>query len=106
MALHISKNITQAMAAGQLTTKQISMLGEAHSSFDEWVPGRHAEDNYRIQFDCDRSLRDSTKGKAPCRASLYIKNLSNNKVFSSRQNNPTDQLGLDKFIRANITCWL
>jgi hypothetical protein len=106
MSIKISPNVTAAMAEGTLTTKQIGMLGTAHTSFSEWVPPRHANDDYQIQFDGNRTLKSAAKGRAPCRASLYVKNLSNNKVFSSRQNNPTNQLGLDKFIRANITCWL
>ena len=106
MSIKISQNVTAAMAQGLLTTKQLGMMGTAHSSFIGWVPLRHADDHYQIQFDGNRTLGQSLKGNAPCRASLYVKNLSNTKVFSSRQNNPTDQLGLDKFIRANITCWL
>ena len=106
MSITISPNVTAAMAQGLLTPKQLGMLGAAHCSFNEWVPARHATDDYQIQFDKNRTLGQSLKGKAPCRASLYVKNLSDNKVFSSRQNNPTAQLGLDKFIRANITCWL
>ena len=106
MSIKISPNVTAAMAEGTLTTKQLGMLGTAHTSFSEWVPIRHAQDEYQIQFDGNRSQKTASKGNAPCRASLYVKNLSNNKVFSSRQNNPTSQLGLDKFIRANITCWL
>ncbi len=106
MSINISTNVTAAMAQGHLTTKQIGMLSTAHAAFNDWLPSRHSADTYQIQFDRDRTLSESSKGKSPCRASLYVKNLSNNKVFSSRQNNPTDQLGLDKFIKANITCWI
>jgi|TARA_R110000851_G_scaffold25240_1_gene72806 hypothetical protein len=106
MKINISTNVTAAMALGNLTTKQIGMLGTAHAAFEEWLPLRHSADEYQIQFDNDRTLSIASQSKAPCRASLYVKNLSDNKVFESRQKNPTSQLGLDKFIHANITCWL
>tara|TARA_B100000242_G_C42783576_1_gene364651 strand:+ start:216 stop:533 length:318 start_codon:yes stop_codon:yes gene_type:complete len=102
----ISKNVTAAMAEGQLTTKQLGMLGTVHSLFDTWLPPRHSDHTYQIQFDRDRTMKGSRKNNAPCRGSLYVQNMSNEKVFSSRQNNPTAQLGLDKLIRSNITCWI
>jgi hypothetical protein len=106
MSIKISTNVTAAMAQGLLTTRQIEMLGTAHAAYSDWVPPRYVKEEFQLQFDCDRTIKGASKKNAPCRGSLYIKNLGNVEVFSSRQNNPTSQLGLDKFIRSNITCWI
>jgi len=92
MAINISPHITQAMAEGRLTTKQIEMLGEAHNV------GCYLEGDLQIQFDRDRGV-EVLRGKDPCKASIYVKERTNLRRFTSRFGNPTSQLGLCKFLK-------
>ena len=92
MSINISHNVTQAMAEGRLTMRQITMIAKAHNT-GSFMP----DTNMQIQFDCDRGV-EVLRGKDPCKASLYVKEQSGLKRFTSRFGNPTNQLGLHKFI--------
>jgi len=92
MSINISHNVTQAMAEGRLTMRQITQIAEAHNA-GSFMP----DSNMQIQFDRDRGT-EVLRGKDPCKASLYVKELTGLKRFTSRFGNPTNQLGLHKFI--------
>ena len=76
--INISPNVTQAMAEGRLTTKQIKQIAEAH---------------YVGSF-----MLEVFRGKKPCQGSLYVKDITGTKRFTSRFGNATDQVGLNKFL--------
>ena len=90
--INISPNVTQAMAEGRLTTKQIRQIAEAH-----YVGSFMPDVEMMIQFDRDRGT-EVFRGKYPCRGSLYVKDVSGPKRFTSRFGNATSQLGLSKFL--------
>ena len=92
MSINISANVTQAIAEGRLTTRQIAMVAEAHN-----VGSFMADGDMVIQFDRDRGT-EVFRGKQPCRGSLYVKERTGTKRFTSRFGNPTDQVGLHKFL--------
>ena len=92
MSINISHNVTQAMAEGRLTMRQITMIAEAHNA-GSFMP----DTDMQIQFDRDRGV-EVLRGKDPCKASLYVKEQSGLKRFTSRFGNPTSQLGLYKFL--------
>ena len=93
MSINISPNVTQAMAEGRLTTRQIEMIAEAHN-VGYFMP----DCNMQIQFDRDRGV-EVLRGKDPCKASLYVKECTGIKRFTSRFGNPTNQVGLHKFLK-------
>ena len=95
MNITISPHVLEAIAKEKLNPKQIRMIGQASMA----IYSRGLDPlEYRIQFDCNRSITGIGHGK-PCQASLYIKKLGGPKVFTSRFGNLTAQLGLAKFIK-------
>ena len=90
--INISPNVTQAMAEGRLTTKQIKQIAEAH-----YVGSFMPDAEMVIQFDRDRGV-EVFRAKRPCQGSLYVKDVTGTKRFTSRFGNATDQVGLNKFL--------
>ena len=91
--INISPNVTQAMAEGRLTTRQIKQIAEAHY-LGSFMP----DVEMVIQFDRDRGT-EVFRGKKPCQGSLYVKDVTGTKRFTSRFGNATDQVGLHKFLK-------
>ncbi len=90
--INISPNITQAMFQGRLTTKQIEEVAAAH-----YVGSFMPDAELVIQFDRDRGL-EVFRSKKPCQGSIYVKDITGIKRFTSRFGNATDQVGLNKFL--------